>query len=326
MKEAIYLYFACTLVCLMLASECPYPCRCSNGLMQCTGLHEFINHTNIPENVTSVVYDFCFFKEISSPLRYRTISELKIRSSAVESISDTAFDEMDALKMLDLQDNALGSLSLSCFSSLVSLRNLSLSRNRLTTLPEGFFSGLPSLEHVLLDDNKHFRFMPEIFLNTSDSLIAISCQRCNIGELTLVTEALSGQVHLNELSLGGNNLGSLMPFAFSKLPQLEILGLDNCSIISANSTAFAKLEKLRRLNLSSNLIENFASDTFVDSKTTLRVISLNDNRLSSLDKELLQWSIVQQLHLDNNPWNCDCNLKWIHDYRPKFNGFSPNAT
>lgn len=323
MKEPIYFYVACTLVRLMLTSECPSSCRCSNGLMECRGLRDFVNHTEIPENVTSVVYDFCSFKELSSPLRYRNISELKIRSSGLESISDTAFDEMDALETLDLQNNTLVSLSPLCFSSLISLQNLSLSHNNLTTLPERFFSAFPSLIRVELDDNKNFSFTPQMFLNTSDSLMTISCQRCDISKLTLVTEALSSHVHVKELNLGGNNLGNVMPFAFSKLPQLQILGLDNCSIISTNGTSFAKLEKLHRLNLSYNSINNLPSDTFVDSKSTLQVISLNDNLLNSLEKKLLQWSRVKQLHLDNNPWNCDCNLKWIHDY--KFEGFSPNA-
>lgn len=324
MNQVICICFGFALVLLASASDCPSSCDCRDGLMLCTGRTSLVNHTEIPENVTSIKYESCSFKEISTPLMYTSILKLKIVNSGVENISGGVFADMNALTILDLRNNSLGSLPSSVFSGLVSLKCLFLSRNQLSTLPESIFSTMPSLIHVELDDNKPFHFASEMFFNASSSLSKISCKRCGISELTLVTEALAGVVNLNKLSLSGNSLSSLTSSALAKIPHLQILDLGNCSTRAVNDTSFAKLTQLRSLDLSHNLIDHLPSDAFVDSKSTLQVVLLNDNRLKTLDEKFLEWSSITQLRLDNNPWICDCSLIWIHGY--VHDGFSKNAT
>lgn len=324
MSKVIYACVGFALVLLASASDCPESCDCGVGAMRCIGLTSLVNHTEIPANVTSITYESCSFKEISTPLMYTSILELKILNSGVENISDGVFADMNTLTTLDLRYNSLGSLLPAVFSGLVSLEGLFLSCNKLSTLPGRIFSTMPSLIHVELDDNKPFNFASEMFYNASSNLTKVSCKRCGISELTLVTEALAGVVNLNELSLSGNSLSYLTSSTLSKIPHLQILDLGNCSTKAVNDTSFAKLTQLRRLDLSHNLIDHLPSDAFVDSKSTLRVVLLNDNHLKSLDEKLLQWSSVEQLRLDNNPWICDCSLIWIHGYVR--DGFSENAT
>lgn len=38
---------------------------------------------------------------------------------------------------------------------------------------------------------------------------------------------------------------------------------------------------------------------------------LQDNRLSTLAENMLPWLDLTLVDLQNNPWNCDCHLKWV---------------
>lgn len=324
MERIFYFCVVFALTGFAFTSECPISCSCGEGFLQCTGLQEFVNHTEIPENVTLVVYDSCSFKEMASPLMYRNIVELRIRNSGLENIAEGIFAEMNALKTLDMQNNYLRTLSPLVFSGLTSLQYLFLSHNQLPTLPDRFFLTMPSLIHVELDENRHFFFTSSMFAGASSNLTKISFNRCDITNLTSATEALGSVIQLKELSLSGNHLSHLEPFEFSNIPQLEILYLDNCLIESVNNGSFTGLKQIWKLDLSHNSLKALPSDTFAESKSSLKAVFLNDNLFDSLDEDLLQWSSVQQLSLHNNPWNCSCSLSWIQTY--KFGVNSTNAT
>ena len=40
-------------------------------------------------------------------------------------------------------------------------------------------------------------------------------------------------------------------------------------------------------------------------------VILSNNALSRLDPSVLSWWSVPVLHLDDNPWFCDCRLSWL---------------
>lgn len=317
MKSILYACIVIALARLSLAAACPASCICNydEGSVTCNGREDFFNHTEIPDNFTSVVYEKGHLDTISDMLMYAHVVSLRIHSSGLSNVNDGVFAGMTALKSLDLRHNNLSALSVDVFAGLDSLLDLYLSNNHLTTLQPNFFARLPNLVQVELDRNNGFQFSASMFGNVSNSLIHISCASCGITEISLVTEALSTVTSLKDLNLGSNNLRSLPPRTFEGNPRLETLRLDDCSITNVSKESFAGLVHLHKLYLGSNEISNLPIGLFDESKKSLQFVFLESNKLTMLDKSLLDWSSLRELHLEDNPWICDCSIEWLRQYQ-----------
>lgn len=319
MKSILCLCVVITLAGLNLASGCPASCICNynEGSVHCKGREDFFNHTEIPDNFTSVVYEDCRLGTISDKLLYVHTVSLSIRNSGLSNINNEVFAGMTVLKTLDLRYNNLSAFSEDVFSGLDSLQDLYLSYNHFTTLLPNFFAHLPTLVHVQLDGNRGFQFSSSMFGNVENTsnLTHISCASCNIAEISAATEALSKVMTLRDLNLSSNRLTSLPPRIFEANQRLETLRLDNCLIKNVSEGSFAGLIHLRKLNLSTNEIQNLPTGLFDVSKKSLRFVFLDSNALTTLDENLLEWSSLSELQLENNPWTCDCDIEWLRQFQ-----------
>ena len=72
-----------------------------------------------------------------------------------------AFDDLRALRTLDLSGNELGAVAPGAFANLASLETLDLADNRLARLPGGVFDALVSLETLDLGANPHLTDLPD---------------------------------------------------------------------------------------------------------------------------------------------------------------------
>ncbi|KAJ8255158.1 hypothetical protein GJAV_G00201670 [Gymnothorax javanicus] len=157
---------------------------------------------------------------------------------------------------------------------------------------------------------------------------------------------------LEMLMLHGNDIMTVSPGAFNNLRSLQILKLSYNKLKTIKSKMFEGLTGLVRLHLDHNLIEfvepfsfdglaslkllqlegNLLKDlhphTFVTLSflrtfwsSNLRHLHLADNQLEYLLPETLQHlEKLELLSLHDNPWTCDCQLRWLLEWNTKHNG------
>ncbi|XP_072319417.1 slit homolog 1 protein-like [Eucyclogobius newberryi] len=106
----------------------------------------------------------------------------------------------------------------------------------------------------------------------------------------IAPDAFHGLKALNSLVLYGNKITELPEGVFDGLASVELLLLNANKIHCVRATAFKDLENLALLSLYDNKIQSVAKGTF--------------NALHS----------IQTLHLAQNPFVCDCHVKWLSDF------------
>lgn len=111
---------------------CPYPCSCSDGIVDCRdkGLTKIPD--NIPEGTT----------------------ELRLEQNQIGVVPVKAFAPYKRLRRIDLSNNQITDVAGDAFHGLKSLTSLVLYGNKITDLPAGIFKGLSSLQLLLLNANK----------------------------------------------------------------------------------------------------------------------------------------------------------------------------
>ncbi|KAM8857603.1 SLIT and NTRK-like protein 5 [Synchiropus picturatus] len=137
---------------------------------------------------------------------------------------------------------------------------------------------------------------------------------------------------LTILHLGSNEIAVLEAGAFNGLQGLKRLHLNNNKIDALKEELFVGLESLEYLQLDYNYITHVAADAF-SRLQHLEVLILNDNLISALPVNIFQhvplthldlrgnqlkvlpysgllehMNGVVELQLEENPWNCSCEL------------------
>ena len=202
------------------------------------------------------------------------------------SWSPHIFRDQQRLLTLSVKNNRLGSyLHAGKFQYLKSLRTLQLNENHITEVSHGAFVGLTSLE-VLDMHNNQLKEVPTDSFQHITSLQELILDKNAF--MVIGSHAFKGLWHLQLLHLMKlEQLREVRGFAFSDLVSLEDIELADCAkLTSLQKDAFRGLDKLRRVNL-------------------------HNNGLHTLSENLLPWSHVPLILIDDNPFHCDCKLKWM---------------
>ncbi|XP_032890012.1 slit homolog 1 protein isoform X1 [Amblyraja radiata] len=119
---------------------------------------------------------------------------------------------------------------------------------------------------------------------------------------------------LRRIDLSNNQIAEIAPDAFQGLRSLNSLVLYGNKINELPKGVFDGLYALQLLLLNANKINCIRADTFQDLQN-LSLLSLYDNKIQTLPKGTFN-SLrgIQTLHLAQNPFICDCHLKWLADY------------
>jgi len=135
------------------------------------------------------------------------------------------------------------------------------------------------------------------------------------------------------LYLSGSSLPSLGPGDLSSLPHLSSLSLANTGLTTIHPGAFAQTNRLERLDLSYNQLQQLDSSTLASMPRLLvlkannnklvcispslselhqlEVLSLQHNQLTSLPPALAKLARLRQLRLDRNRLECSCSSSWL---------------
>ncbi|KAM7326277.1 hypothetical protein ACRRTK_014755 [Alexandromys fortis] len=119
---------------------------------------------------------------------------------------------------------------------------------------------------------------------------------------------------ITEIRLEQNSIRAIPPGAFSPYKKLRRIDLSNNQISELAPDAFQGLRSLNSLLLNANKINCLRVDAFQDLHN-LNLLSLYDNKLQTVAKGTFSaLRAIQTMHLAQNPFICDCHLKWLADY------------
>ncbi|XP_007895545.2 SLIT and NTRK-like protein 5 [Callorhinchus milii] len=159
--------------------------------------------------------------------------------------------------------------------------------------------------HLFLTGNLLSRLYPNELLNfTGVSILHLGNNRIQ----EIEAGAFHGLRGLRRLHLNNNKLEGVRDDTFAGLENLEYLQVDYNYISWIEAGTFSKLHMLQVLILNDNLLGSLSSNVF--RYVPLTHLDLRGNRLKMLPYAglLEHMDRVVELQLEENPWNCSCDL------------------
>ncbi|XP_052470337.1 SLIT and NTRK-like protein 4 isoform X1 [Carassius gibelio] len=162
-----------------------------------------------------------------------------------------------------------------------------------------------SLYHLNFQNNLLYILYPNSFVNFTH---AVSLQLGNNKLQNIEGGAFVGLSALKQLHLNNNELKELRADTFRGIENLEYLQADYNLIKFIEKGAFNKLHKLKVLILNDNLIQSLPENIF--RFASLTHLDIRGNRIQKLPYlgVLEHIGRIVELQLDDNPWNCTCDL------------------
>lgn len=218
--------------------------------------------------------------------RMPELEEVNMQDNQLSHIDDGAFSGLDKMQTLNLYGNYLTVLRAGTFAGAINLRNLNCGFNAIETIEEGALN-LPKLEEILFFNNKIKHLSNTVFVG-APKLLNIDLKQ-NL--LETIGQSFFTLTKLHQLQLSGNDhIADLNILAFSTLPSLSYLGLENLGLRGISSQF-----------------------TVVDqgpTKSPLTTMSLSHNRLASVDflNKISIFKKLEKIYVDQNAfvrWNDD---------------------
>ncbi|XP_068564763.1 leucine-rich repeat transmembrane protein FLRT2 [Cebidichthys violaceus] len=288
-------------------ASCPEECRCDTPFVYCNersltsvplGIKEGfkvlylhnnqINNAGFPvelHNVATVETVYLYGNQLDEfPINLpKNTRVLHLQENNIQTISKAALAQLTRLEELHLDDNSISTVGVEegAFREAISLKLLFLTKNHLSSVP----IGLPEdLKELRLDENRIAHIAEEAFQNVT------RLQRLLLDGNLLTDEGIAPGTFqdletLRELALARNSLTFPPPLLPSQ--SLVKLSLQENQIDQIPVAAFADLIRLEKLDISSNQLQTLTQGVF--------------DGLSSL----------RHLMVRNNPWRCDCAVKWV---------------
>jgi len=209
--------------------------------------------------------------------------ELRLGGNYILRITQQDFANMTDLVDLTLSRNTISYIQPFSFGDLETLRSLHLDNNRLTELGPDDLRGLVNLQHLIVNNNQLGR----------------------IHDKTLEDLAPS----LEDLDLSYNNLPSLPWDSVRRMVNLHQLSLDHNLLDFIPEGTFADLERLARLDLTSNRLRKLPPDAIF-----ARAQDYYSSSSSVTPPSLAATPYGPpplSLSLGGNPLHCNCEMLWL---------------
>ena len=289
-------------------------------------------------NNTIVTMDELAFWGLEYHLRTLDLSWNRLSRVPVEALR-----LLRELHNLHLTGNRISTLKSESFLPLGNLENLYLDKNPLISFEETTFRGT-HLHYLMLDSTNLTHGLHSIPTHDLQQLKSLSVANNRIADVT--RECLRGLKSLRYLDLDSNLLTRLPGDVFSevgttletlllnsnrftrvprqslrRLTNLQSLQLNDNEITKIHARSFNASGNLASLDLSYNNINDISSRAFIGLANIVR-LDLRHNKLITLDEKTFNWpesstlKRERRIYLSQNPWLCNCLLKWLRrDYK-----------
>ncbi|CAO1410868.1 unnamed protein product [Diamesa serratosioi] len=323
-------------------------CELSDGVTHLT--NERFQAEKLPLNTAFLKLSFQQFTEIPDFIGDK-LQHLDMSNNQITIVKNINFIHISSLEHLDLSYNNISNVQSNAFSLLQLLHHLDLSGNQIKTFPSNVFAPLPTLQTLMLSENNELgkslvndvanSSLTELYLHlgATPNLKSLIMERCNVTRinlyhgvglsvLNLAHNNISNFEHLNlpnqlhSLELSGNPIIHFTAKSLPHLYLLEVLILEDMPYLnSLDEYSLFGTPKLRHLNLQgsknlSNIHEDAFGKNVIANETDLdlEVVNLRGCNLRFLNSSLaIAFDRVTDFNLDGNPFNCNCDVKWIKD-------------
>ncbi|KAM9338844.1 leucine-rich repeat and fibronectin type-III domain-containing protein 2 [Symphorus nematophorus] len=202
----------------------------------------------------------------------RSTVELRLGGNYILRITQQDFANMTDLVDLTLSRNTISYIQPFSFGDLETLRSLHLDNNRLVELGPDDLRGLVNLQHLIVNNNQLGRIHDKAFEDLAPAL--------------------------EDLDLSYNNLMSLPWDSVRQMINLHQLSLDHNLLDFIPEGTFTDLERLARLDLTSNRLQKLPPDPiFARAQDSMIMTTPYAPQLS--------------LSLGGNPLHCNCEMLWL---------------
>lgn len=206
---------------------------------------------------------------------------INLSGNHLRRLSSNAFKNLSGVKFLDLSNTAIFKVDYDAFDGMEEIKSLDLSYNTISSIDTMTFSNNFKLTKLIISNN-YFSKVPRF---SSESLKFLDISNCEIRFFS--SESLTLMRALEVVDLSKNLIANLPDFIEGE--SLRIMDLSVCHISSINNRTFSRLNILTELNLAGN-------------------------RLTSDVKVAYFPQTLRSLHLDDNPWRCDCSFSQLEVY------------
>jgi len=271
------------------------------------------------------------------------IQELFLSHNLLVAVSSFTFSSLHILEYLDLSHNQLKSIDSGTFSNLSRLLTLDISHNQITTLDYYLFPTTNRIQRLDLSYNslKGVDGKEPSPLARLVRLMYLDMSNCSLDRLHV--DFLHNNSQITELRLSKNNIDYIPTTAlYDTRESLELLDITENPIVNVTSHAFHGLYGLKTLVMNSmpalvsidalgfhdlhslqildcrmnpNLKHihplAFRDNQYQENLAELKYLYLSGNELTSISQDLIKWESLIELHLEGNPWLCDCELSWL---------------
>lgn len=298
--------------------------------------HLFLGTFSKQGNLTKLLLNFNRFKTVLPGMfdSLKQLETLQMKGNIISDLPTFLFLNLHNLRVLDLSINKLEGVKRETFSGLARLETLKLNNNLISNLTSDTFHNISQLIELHLEGNKISELADEIFfeltnlevlsvrgnLLTTFSDKVFGFEASNLRELNLKgnrlieLSPLSSLTSLTDLILSSNHLSDLPEDIFRNVTALENLDLSENRLTSLPETIFNGLFGIKTIHLNKNNLSKVDAKLFED-QVLIQQLYLSDNRLETLPFGLFDpFAIQHTVRLHGNPWKCDCQMWYLHDW------------
>ncbi|XP_059184066.1 matrix-remodeling-associated protein 5 [Centropristis striata] len=175
------------------------------------------------------------------------------------------------------------------------VERINLGFNSINKITDKSLAGLRKLELLMVHGND-VHSLPDGVFRDLTSLQMLKMSYNKLQEINRHT--LQGLWSLARLHLDHNRLEFIHPDAFQGLTSLRLLQLEGNRLQQLHPATFSTFTMMGHFHIS-----------------TLKHLYLSDNGLTSMPSSLVAtMPQLENLYLHGNPWACDCNMRWLHDW------------
>lgn len=297
--------------------------------------HLFLETFAMQGNLTKLMLNYNSFNMVL-PSMFDSLTKLEIlqmKGNVISELPAFVFHNLENLRVLDLSLNKLRGVQRETFLGLAGLEILKMNNNLIGNLSSDAFHSVSQLTELHLQGNKISELADDTFelanlrvLNLRGNLLTTFSDKVfgsmasNLTELNLrgnrLTEVspLSSLTSLSSLILSSNRLHSLPEDIFRNMTALDYLDLSENQLTSLPETVFIDLTGIKMIHLNKNNLSKLEPGQF-EGQALIQQLYLSDNRLETLPTGLFDpFAIQHTVRLHGNPWRCDCNMWYLHDW------------